>query len=210
MVGSGIASRGRATGALCTLAALLIGLPTTCLAYSSAFPLYAGWNLWSLTLIPIDPDPQTVFEGMPLDQRLYRWDVQAQEYVPYRDDDPARFGPLVMGQGYWVFSDHYRDMSYDYIGPPDHPWLDLPHSGWHLLGSPVRTYRVPQMTVADMATSASVPIDEAGALGWLDPVLWGFPSHSYRLLYLWDSGQGAWLLTHQPALRLELPAAPGW
>ena len=101
--------------------------------------LYPGWNQIALHGVPIDPAPPSVFDnGMRLDSMLYRWEGATQSMYMYDEWNPDAFGNLLLGEGYWLFSD--TELPYSYSGLDDTDsmdiWISLPKAGWTMIGDP--------------------------------------------------------------------------
>ena len=194
-------------------------LPPDAPVVSSSTP--AGWNLISLPLQPLDDDPAQVFQGIPITDRLYRYDPTRLTYVSYWDLDPADFGPVACGEGYWLYLDQPATLSYqgyhDYFGEVP---LSLPLTGWYLigvphnLGVPLADCFVANLTVARTATYP----DAAHTELWIQELMYGWyslqtrywevgldgpPINDDHVLWPWN---GYWLQTFTPNLTLNVPA----
>ena len=74
--------------------------------------LQPGWNLISVPGIPYSCDPRNVFQNISLAQALSRWDSQSQSLVPYSASAPSAFGGVCLNDGYLVYSDADRSISF--------------------------------------------------------------------------------------------------
>lgn len=122
-----------------------------------------GDNYFALPGVPLDPDPASVFDGVPIgsaDATLMRFDAVYQTPVPYDEFDPDSFGNCLLGDGYivsvmpntgdpngeWIIS--YEGVDDGVPGDPDGPgplgeqmtdmWVSL-HGGagaMHWVGHP--------------------------------------------------------------------------
>ena len=156
----------------------------------------------------MDADPAVVFAGIPISDRLVRWDPQTLGYISYFDLIPADFGPLKLGEGYWITLHQPTTITYQSYPDDAAKSISLALPGWHLIGQPhSRATEVTQcvLTGANAPAVCSVmPI-----YGWNPANLayWevgcdGAPINDSNLLEPWH---GYWLCTQQPNLTLTIP-----
>lgn len=182
--------------------------------------LAAGWNLIALDGPPANPDPTAVFAAIPLDGRLARYEADVGEYRLFSDAVPGDFGPLVPGEGYWLYLDDTCVVGYEIAGErPDLPFLvTLPSAGWHLIGG--RGYWVETVNfvwVRNLSTNEELRMFFA----WVDYRWLQLPFYYYdaeikgyrRCVYgggLWNPDtdwyirpwKGYWVCTFEPDLAL--------
>jgi len=105
-------------------------------------PVTQGWNLVACPAVPLNPDPASVFAGYL--EGLIRWDPLKSGgagYVFYDEFDPALFGNILLGDGYWLRKNTPGSGTVSYSGADvsgDH-WISLPKAGWTLVGYPNMT-----------------------------------------------------------------------
>ncbi|MGQ9455362.1 MAG: hypothetical protein ACUVRS_10620 [Armatimonadota bacterium] len=129
---------------------LLVVGSGVCLAVVTTVDLYEGWNYVACPLVPFDPDPYSVFEGVSIDYNLFRWDAPSQSEMHFGDEG---FGNILLGDGYYLNNvDSASGFTYNGVpdGVPDASgtmtdmWISLPGNqldgadagGWHLIGHP--------------------------------------------------------------------------
>jgi len=125
-------------------------------ADTATYDVYNDWNCISAPLVPYDPDPVSVFSGVTINGKLSRFDATVQSGVSYLRADPASFGNVLLGDGYWLQTNvgegNSLTISFQGIadGVPDSSgnltdmWISLPgdqydeadNGGWHLIGQP--------------------------------------------------------------------------
>jgi hypothetical protein len=152
----------------------------------------AGWNLISLPIAPVDPDPATVFGALPISGRLYRYDVATKGYIGYYTFDPGPFGEMECGEGYWLYCDASSTVTYQGYANDGPQSIALAGGWWSLIGHPFQTAvaladcQVRRVSDGEVRTFA-----EAASAGWVEP-----PA------YTWSPS----LVSYQ-AIDLEVPPA---
>jgi hypothetical protein len=131
-----------------------------------------GWNLISLPADPVDPDPQVVFAGLPIEGALYRYDTVARGYVAYSAARPGDFGPCRAGEGYWLYVYEPASIHYQTAGTKN-PQITVARSGWAMVGLP-RTTSVPLANCLVNTSAGLLPMLQAAAAGWV-----GMPLYAY-------------------------------
>ena len=170
--------------------------------------LFKGWNLISLPARPVDPDPAVVFAGLPINDQLVRWDPTTLSYIGYWDVNPSEFGPLKVGEGYWLMLDQHMPVSYQ--GYPDSApkSISLPLPGWHLIGQPRNG--ITDVNMCSLTGTNAPPVCSVMPIyGWYPAELryWevgcdGEPINDSNLLLPW---RGYWLNTPMANLTLVVP-----
>lgn len=131
----------------------LLALATSGFAATGTIDLYNEFNLVAVPNVPIDPAPTSLFSGLPLDSMLVGWDPVAQSDVSFSDWAPEEFGSLLLGEGYWFYTDGGATITYQGLesgvpavagGAKTDMWISMPGSqfdgvdagGWHIVGNP--------------------------------------------------------------------------
>jgi len=158
----------------------------------------------------MNTDPVVVFAGLPINDQLVRWDCPTLRYVGYWDLDPGDFGPLKVGEGYWLMLNQPTTISYQ--GYPDDAAtsISLPLPGWHLIGYP-HAYSGTDVNQCSLTGTSAPPICSVMPIyGWYPAQLryWevgcdGAPINDSKLL---QPCQGYWLNTSVAGLTLTIPA----
>jgi subtilisin family serine protease len=188
------------------------------LRYRISSPTLAvGWNLISLPLAPVSFSPPEVFSGIPVDQRLFRYDPATQSYIVYSAANPDAFGSCDSHHGYWLYLDLARPFSYEAALPSCDPELDVSLPGWHLIGDPVADLPIADYLIEDTASGEQISFGEAVQRGWVGCPFYGWstslvgytthclsgpPVEDSDRLSLWH---GYWMNTAQPDLSLIMP-----
>jgi len=176
--------------------ALVVVAGGACVADTASFDVLANWNCISAPLVPFNPDPLSVFTGINVVGTLSRYDAPSQGGIAYDDLDPAAFGNILLGDGYWLLSDGTYTVSYDGVpdGVPDGSgnmtdmWVSLPGyqldtddaGGWHLIGQPFNhdtAVDAGSMTGDNLFLTDGTTLKtwgEAAGAGWCDAVLTAF------------------------------------
>jgi len=137
---------------------------------SPAGTVVNGWSLISLPQQPVNPDPASVFAGIDMDGRLYRWDNPTQSLFLYDTWSPEQFGTVNVENGYWLDSAAAGAISYQALGGnPAAQDIPLPSAGWAIIGCPFATERQWVSTMVKHATS-TVPITTARTNAWLNTI----------------------------------------
>lgn len=164
-------------------------------AAPATFDVFTSWNLISCPLVPFNPDPMDVFTGINVVNTLSRFDAPTQTGILYDDLDPAAFGNVLLGDGYWLLSDGNYTVSYAGVpdGVPDASdnmtdmWISLPGGqldgidagGWHIIGHP---FNHPTVVDSGSWTGDNIFLTdgttlktwgEAVAAGWCEGVMTG-------------------------------------
>ena len=84
---------------------------------TATLTIYPGENWISVPLVPIDPDPQSVFAGCNIDGNLT--ELNGQTTVVYSSADPDAFGAILLGSGYEIDNPTSAPETVSYTGLPD-------------------------------------------------------------------------------------------
>lgn len=152
---SQISKGGETMKTLVLVLALMVVVGGACVATTTAtYDLYMGWSLISAPLVPINPDPLSVYAGAPdgLDYLCYRYDPSSG-WVTYDSFDPSAYGNVLLGDGSSL-NCMSAGATISYVGVEDgvpdgtgamtDMWISLPGSqtdgidagGIHLIGQP--------------------------------------------------------------------------
>ena len=84
---------------------LMLVLSASAFAVQAQYDVYDGWNLISAPLVPINPDPYSVFVNLPggVDGNYYGWDPTYGGLGPADFGDASAVGNVLLGQGYWMY-----------------------------------------------------------------------------------------------------------
>jgi len=213
--------------------AMVVVMGGACVADTATYDVLADWNCISAPLVPFNPDPMAVFTGINVVNTLSRYDAPTQTGILYDDLDPAAFGNILLGDGYWLLSDGTYTVSYDGVpdGVPDGSgnmtdmWVSLPGAqldpddagGWHLIGQPFNhdTNVMANLSLTDGTTLKSW--EDAVAAGWCEGVMTAFDASIQTGTTvgfdLADDdhlrpAKGYWFLTFKDNLALIIPAQP--
>lgn len=98
----------------------------------------AGWSLISLPVQPADVNPLTVFQGIDIEARLYRWDNAGQSIIIYSNWSPLQFGDINIDDGYWLQTTGPAIISYEpaEVVQQDQRTIAIPKAGWSIIGCP--------------------------------------------------------------------------
>lgn len=204
-------------------------------ADTASYDVYAGWNLVAAPLVPITSDPLSVFSSVNIVGTLSKYDAPTQGGVTYDDLDPAMFGNVLLGEGYWLLCDANNTISYQGVadGVPDanlvktDMWVSLPgntldgvdEGGWHLIGhtfnhdTPV-TVTNPGDNIFITDGTQMLTWQQAADLGWCEAVMTGYDGigqGGFAVGYdLADddslrAGKGYWFLTKKDNLAMIIP-----
>jgi len=188
-------------------------LPTQLTVTSDLLP--TGWNLISLPVRPVDPEPTSVFLGLSLDLNLARYDPIARSYVFYRDATPTEFGLLDEKSGYWL--NLLAPSSISFLGqrPTARPTMPSQAQGWHLFGCPeIPPQWTAELSVTNLDTTENKLLASAATQGWIglpfftyDPAIMGYQTLGLEPwdATAWQPWQGAWVDCAQARLELCLP-----
>jgi hypothetical protein len=182
--------------------------------------LGAGWNLVSVPLDPVDPDPAAVFKNesgvaIPISGRFHRYDHDAAAYRTYYSSNPAEFGDVKRGDGYWLYLTSATKISYD-AQPLSQLEVPLATTGWYLIGTPKdATVSLQDVQVTNQTQGRTVGLYNAIYVEhWLGPKLfWYGPSGGYAAAGFdpWcemgqlDPWRGYWVRAQAANLSLVVP-----
>jgi C1A family cysteine protease len=100
-----------------------------------AIPLFAGWNLISLPLIPDSTSIEDILAGINVD-RVAAYDGATQEWYLYSPGVPSDLTEMTHGKGYWVKVTSPCTLTIEGTAP-QLPY-DIPlFVGWNLIGLPL-------------------------------------------------------------------------
>jgi len=167
---------------LLVFSAVLV-ISAAAIAVEAPFPytLSAGKNLVAMPAVPLNPDPAAVFDGIPIEGVLIRWDAATQSSRAYDEWDPDYFGNVLIGEGYWITTASGASSSYQGLTDTDSMdiWISLPKAGRNLIGNPFSyEYTWGDAKVTD--GNETISLEQARDRGWLNSVaLW------------WDASAGS-------------------
>lgn len=204
------------------------------IADSVTYDVYGEWNCISAPLVPLNSDPMDVFTGINIVNNLSRFDATTQGNIGYDDIDPAAFGSILLGDGFWLLSDDEYTVSYDgvtdgipSVGVMTDMYISLPGNlldskdagGYQLIGTPFN-HDVP---VTVNSTGDNVKLTdgirlltwkEAADLGWCEAFMTGYdPTAGSQFSCGYDlcdreemePGYGYWFLTYKDNLVMIIP-----
>jgi len=174
-----------------------------------------GWNLTSVPVEPISPDPNDVFQdlvalGNIMENNLFTYEPSSG-YLLY----PTDFTSITCGQAYWLFLTNTSDDTVVSVqGTSSTEDIHLPLTeGWNLIGHPfMESIPLSACQVSDGETTLSF-LDAISA-GWLQETLYYYdPGAGYKpaspdnpednSLCPW---YGYWILAFEDGLELIVPA----
>jgi len=154
------------------LAVVVLGCPATAAVTNHTGNVYTGWNLIAMPVVPLDPDPVVVFDGIPIDMALSRFDSATQSNSTW-DEFNEEFGGILIGEGYWLSATAPDQYSFSGLNDVDEMdvWISLPNAPWSLIGNPY-SYAYPweDIKVTDGNVTVSM-YDAVYVLNWVDA--WG-------------------------------------
>ena len=174
---------------------------------SNAFDVYLritlnltqGWNLVSLDIVT-DPNPLTVFSGLPSGWRLYTWDPIHHMYL---DKNHAT---LSVGEGFWLWVPGAT--SYTLTGPANLTSSEISTSqGWNLIGTPYY-YPVAWDFVQVRKGAETVSLPEAVTRGWVRSYAYYWQGGAYHTLSIGGSFEplvGYWFYAKVSGCTLIFP-----
>jgi hypothetical protein len=131
----------------------------------------------SFPVQPLEADPAVVFAGIPIGDRLYRY--QAGGYVPYFDYAPEEFGSIKIGEAYWLFIDQPIKLTVKGNQKISDVILEKPGPfKWSMIGCPFkRPVSLPDLRVRYQGQETSF---ETAWLdnGWVVPPLYYYDTQS--------------------------------
>ncbi|MDI6827335.1 MAG: family 10 glycosylhydrolase [Armatimonadota bacterium] len=153
---------------------------TTCT--SPPGTVVAGWNLISLPLDPVNTNPATVFSGIDIDLKLFRYSRTTWSFIVYDQWSPGDFGPCKTDEGYWLLADGPKTISYQaYAGGPTQRSTTLGNNCWNIIGCPFTTdknWENAEVTHAGTTVPLRIASKENN---WLDSVGWWWDNLSQSL-----------------------------
>lgn len=154
------------------LAVVVLGCPATAAVTNYTGELLTGQNLITIPAVPLDPDPLAVFPGIPIEDRLSRFNAANQSAYMYEELSLEEFGNILIGEGYWLRATAPGTFTFaglDDVNEMD-VWISLPRAPYSLIGNPY-TYAYPweDIKVTDGNTTVSM-FDAAYVLDWVEPV----------------------------------------
>jgi len=194
---------------LCLVLALLVLGCAAAMAQTATatIELYKGFQLVAPPLVPINPDPVSVFGGATfgVDSQLTRWDpnVGGISYDSLSSDPYGGYGGVLLGDGAWLFSERatitytgVADGVPDASGTRTDMYISLPGQtagggGWHIIGYPFNksmqidngdaTGSYVQFTDGTQTLSWSAAV----AAGWVESGLtgWNATTGGYTVQY---------------------------
>jgi hypothetical protein len=106
--------------------------PTTVPSPDGAF--MTGWCISTLPAIPADPDPPQVFGAIPVSGMLFRWEALRSSFVMYDEWSPGSYGGMLLGDGFWLWTDSPATVSYQGRYQSEDQWVTLPVADWTIIG----------------------------------------------------------------------------
>ncbi|MDH7481598.1 MAG: family 10 glycosylhydrolase [Armatimonadota bacterium] len=176
----------------------------------------AGWNLISLPLDPVNPDPAVVFNGIDIEGKLYRYDNPTASFITYDPWTPEIFGNCRVGEGYWLFADGPKTISYQaWASFPPARDIQIPAAGWALIGCPFPNGKYWADTNVTKDGNTVSLATAAKTNGWLDSVGWWWDNSAQALQTLglpedWPASEylvpwyGYWINTYTSNLTLTV------
>lgn len=166
-------------------------------------PLFLGWNLISLPIVPSSTDPSVVFSSLEGSlATVYSWNAQAGEWQTYDPALPPQSNTLTLvneRMGLWVHMNagDTLEVSGAY---PDSTTIPL-YAGWNAVGFPASESRDPRAALASIADKVDVvlgyePSDAADPWKRYSPA---GPSFANDLATL-EPGKGYWILATEDCL----------
>ena len=156
------------------------------------YTLSRGKNLIAVPAVPLNPHPgevvdgrPPVFNGIPIDGLLLRWDAVAKSSKSYDELDPGAFGNVLIGDGYWLSSAAGASSSYQGLTDTDTMdiWISLPRAGLNLIGNPFSfDYLWANAKVTDGNETISLYDASQYGRGWILSIAtwWDAPYQSSR------------------------------
>ena len=212
--------------------AILVILST--FSFAATIDIYNGYNCIALPNVPINPAPDSVLSGGILDGYLSRFDAVGGSDVTYSAWAPEEFGGMILGDGYWLYSDMDIDYIYDGLangvptaGVKTDMWISLPgnqydgvdNGGWHLIGNPyAEPVNYGYIWFTDGKDLLSWP--DANVAGWVGDQFQGFTGlyqSAYCIVALgWGDGdellsaRGYYFLTFKDNLAMIIKPNNPW
>ena len=165
---------------------------------SETFP--AGWNLVSVPVNPVDPDPEAVFgDDVPF---LYMWEWDGTQYVK-----PTKILP---GHGYWIYLVDQTTLDVCGTMPTEDYTVNLGTAGWHMISTP--TIGVYWHYVQFQLGTETKGFADAVNAGWIrpffypyDPTTGAYPALGANASDRVLPWHGYWVKTLRDGLTMVLP-----
>jgi hypothetical protein len=149
---------------------LLSAAPGTQEISSPAGTVVAGWNLISLPWDPVNGDPEANFAGLNIEGRLFCWKADERRYAAYISANPADFGTVQAGVGYWLYADGPETITYNAYPRAVSATVGMPVGGWQLIGCP----QTSACSVRNNGAGVTRAYAQAAASGWLNDCLFWY------------------------------------
>ena len=132
------------------------------------YTMYTPNTLMAMPAVPLEPAPATVFGSVPIHLKLMRWNADTQSWISYSQFNPAQFGNILIGEGYWMKTTTAQPVNYQGLTDTDAMdiWISLPQAGWNLIGNPFPfNYTWANAKVTD--GNETISMASAKSRGWL-------------------------------------------
>jgi hypothetical protein len=170
--------------------------------------LYPGWNFIAIGLQLKDSSPSTLFSGIDIKDKLYKFDNSLQQNIPYN-------GPIKPQEGYWfkntdnnihILQCRGKAITEDFA-------VKIPKAGWATFSSP---RGIPWESCIIKYNNASYTIKEAKAAGLINSIIKMFDAYRQEMINIGLPGdqtgnaflkpnQGYWLQTLADNIELLIP-----
>lgn len=204
--------------------ALVFMVGGAAIAADVSYDVYQGWNLIAAPIVPLDPDPVNVLNGLTIMNRIQRFDAASGGDVLYARGAESDFGSILLGDGYWLYVDSEAGATVTYSGVEDgvptngvktDMWLSLPgvqgdettQGGWHLIGHPYNHETPVGVDGANITFTDGTTVKtwkQAVDDGWVDGYMYGFEGGEFSVGYTRFAEQstllpfhGYWLYTYK-------------
>jgi hypothetical protein len=178
--------------------AMIVVVTGAAIAETATMDVYTGWNLIGPPCVPLDSNPVSVFSngnpsGVDIEYTdvLTRLDAPSQGYIDYLFFDPASFGGVLLGEGYFLNASVDTQVQFDGLtdGVPSagimtDMWISLPGNqmdgqdagGWHIISNPFN-HGIPFNEVYFGYDGANIKVTDgvemktlldAATAGWID------------------------------------------
>ena len=125
-------------------------------------------TLFSLPYEPVSPAPSAVLPGIPLHQKLTRWNRATQSWISYSQFNPAQFGNFDLDNGYWLKVTAPYTINYQAYGTSSASRTQsLPKAGWNLIGYPFDAEKL-WSTMRITSGGTTVDLQQAENNGWIN------------------------------------------
>lgn len=191
---------------------LVLALMVVCggavMAEAVTFDIYQGWNLMALPQAPFEPAAPDVLKSggttIPLYYNLSMFEPISGSDFPYDPETESFFGGLLLGQGYWLYTDQ-EQVTIEYNGfpsglpdteggPKTDMWISLPGSdfdgdgtceagNWHMVGTPYNHFVDVGVDGANVKFTDGTVVKtwaeaSTGSEPWVSPLMFGFSMNS--------------------------------